>query len=82
MTNDRKCKNFIGFLKNDRGEMVRGASEVDEEIFSFFMNLYDLIVSLKPFVEGISLPMAFLQDKWDFVKDELDKVFKGFFKRG
>lgn len=44
-----RSKIFIDPLENDRGDTVKGEKEVEEEILSFFSNIYGLEVEPKLF---------------------------------
>lgn len=51
--NGRRSKNFIGSLKNNRGDQDREEKEVEKEILSFCSGLYALDVVPKLFVEDL-----------------------------
>lgn len=53
MASGQKSRNRIGPLVNESGEVIRDNKEVEEEVISFFSNLYGLEVFPKPFVQGV-----------------------------
>lgn len=77
VSNGRRSKNLINSLMNDRGEVVRGKKEIEEEMLSSFTTVYGPPIENKPFVEGVDWSSISDQERsFDslFLLDEIKRV--------
>ncbi|RVX15151.1 Transposon TX1 uncharacterized 149 kDa protein [Vitis vinifera] len=89
MANERRNKNFIKFLENERGLVLDNSESITDEILLYFKKLYSSPLRESWRVEDRDkasgpdgFTIAVFQDCWDVIKDDLVRVFAKFHNSG
>ncbi|RVW74737.1 hypothetical protein CK203_047892 [Vitis vinifera] len=88
VANDRRNRNFIKFLENERGLVLDNFESISEEIFLYFKKLYSSPPGESWRVEGIDCSpilervLLVLQDCWNVIKEDLVRLFAEFHNSG